>query len=281
MPRRARHPEEPESHERWLVSYADFITLLFAFFVTMYALSSVNEGKYRVLSDSLVQAFRNVPANVSGTKIAPRMSAPRISAPAVPVAGSLQKASNVPKEQRRVLRAKMRNMAQAIAEAMAPLVREGQVRVTETSRGVTVEINASVLFDPGDAQLDPRAVAALQAVAQILAPTEFPVVVEGHTDNTPISTAQFPSNWELSVVRAARVVRLFIDAGVVPQRVTASGFGDQRPVADNDSPEGRARNRRVSILIDSPNDDIPEEIPIAPEGGAAAAARLPAAKLAG
>lgn len=280
MPRRARHPEEPESHERWLVSYADFITLLFAFFVTMYALSSVNEGKYRVLSDSLVQAFRNVPANVSGTKIAPRMSAPRISAPAVPVAGSLQKASNVPKEQRRVLRAKMRNMAQAIAEAMAPLVREGQVRVTETSRGVTVEINASVLFDPGDAQLDPRAVAALQAVAQILAPTEFPVVVEGHTDNTPISTAQFPSNWELSVVRAARVVRLFIDAGVVPQRVTASGFGDQRPVADNDSPEGRARNRRVSILIDSPNDDIPEEIPIAPEGGAAAA-RLPAAKLAG
>jgi chemotaxis protein MotB len=281
MPRRIRHPEEPESHERWLVSYADFITLLFAFFVTMYALSSVNEGKYRVLSDSLVQAFRNVPANASGTKIAPRMSVPRISAPMVPLAGSLQKASNVPKEQRRVLRAKMRNMAQAIAEALAPLVREGQVRVTETSRGVTVEINASVLFDSGDAQLDPRAVAALQAVAQILAPTEFPIVVEGHTDNTPISTAQFPSNWELSVVRAARVVRLFIDAGVAPQRVTASGYGDQRPVADNDSPEGRARNRRVSVLIDSPNDDIPEEIPIAPDGGAATAARLPAAKLAG
>lgn len=281
MPRRIRHPEEPESHERWLVSYADFITLLFAFFVTMYALSSVNEGKYRVLSDSLVQAFRNVPANVSGTKIAPKMSAPRISAPVAPLAASLQKASNVPKEQRRVLRAKMRNMAQAIAEAMAPLVREGQVRVTETSRGVTVEINASVLFDSGDAQLDPRAVAALQAVAQILAPTEFPVIVEGHTDNTPISTAQFPSNWELSVVRAARVVRLFIDAGVAPQRVTASGYGEQRPIADNDSPESRARNRRVSILIDSPNDDIPEEIPVAPDGAPATAARLSAVRVAG
>lgn len=277
MPRRNRHPEEPESHERWLVSYADFITLLFAFFVTMYALSSVNEGKYRVLSDSLVQAFRSVPANTSGTKIAPRMSA--LIAPVA--AASLQKASNGPQENRRALRTKMRSMAQAILEAMAPLVREGQVRVTETSRGVTVEINASVLFDPGDAQLDSRAIAALQAVAQILAPTEFPIIVEGHTDNMPISTAQFPSNWELSVVRAARVVRLFLDAGVGPQRVTASGYAEERPVADNDSPEGRARNRRVSILIDSPDDDIPEEIPVVPDGAAATAARLPAVRVAG
>jgi chemotaxis protein MotB len=276
MPRRIRHPEEPESHERWLVSYADFITLLFAFFVTMYALSSVNEGKYRVLSDSLVQAFRSVPANTSGTRIAPRMGAA-----IVPLAATLRKASSGPQEKRRALRAKMRNMAHAILEAMAPLVREGQVRVAETSRGVTVEINASVLFDPGDARLDPGAVTTLQAVAQILAPTEFPIIVEGHTDNMPIATAQFPSNWELSVVRAARVVRLFLDAGVGPQRVTASGYAEERPVADNNTPEGRARNRRVSILIDSPDDDIPEEIPVVPDGAAATAARLPAARVAG
>lgn len=283
MPRRVRRPEEHENHDRWLVSYADFITLLFAFFVTMYALSSVNEGKYRVLSDSLVQAFRNVPVNSSGTEIAPRMSAP-----AIPLAAKLYKDSN-PKstpntkaqEQRRVVRARMRNMAQDISAAMAPLVRDGQVRVTETSRGVTVEINASVLFDSGDARLDPRAMAALRAVAQILAPTEFPVTVEGHTDDTPISTAQFPSNWELSVVRAASVVRLFIDTGVAPQRVTASGYGEQRPVADNDSPESRARNRRVTILIDSPDHDISEEIPVAPVETAAKAARPPAAKTAG
>ena len=99
MPRRIRHPEEPESHERWLVSYADFITLLFAFFVTMYALSSVNEGKYRVLSDSLVQAFRSVPANTSGTRIAPRMGAA-----IVPLAATLRKASSGPQEKRRALR---------------------------------------------------------------------------------------------------------------------------------------------------------------------------------
>lgn len=276
MPRRARHAEEPESHERWLVSYADFITLLFAFFVTMYALSSVNEGKYRVLSDSLVQAFRSVPANTSGARIAPQMGAA-----VVPRAATLQKTASGPQEKRRALRATMRNMAQAISEALAPLVRNGQVRVAETSRGVTVEINASVLFDTGDAQIDPGAVVALRAVAQILAPTEFPIIVEGHTDNVPISTAQFPSNWELSVVRAASVVRLFLDAGVGPQRVTASGYAEERPVADNDSPEGRARNRRVSILIDSPNDDIPEELPVVPGGAAATAARLPAARVAG
>jgi len=275
MPRRVRRPEEHENHERWLVSYADFITLLFAFFVTMYALSSVNEGKYRVLSDSLVQAFRNVPVNSGGAKIAPQMSAPAIA-----LAVALHKDVKA-QEQRRAVRARMRNMAHDISAAMAALVRDGQVRVTETSRGVTVEINASVLFDSGDARLDPRAVAALRAVAEILAPTEFPVTVEGHTDNTPIGTPQFPSNWELSVVRASSVVRLFVDAGVAPQRLTASGYGEQRPVADNDTPDNRARNRRVTILIDSPNHDTPEEIPVAPVGGAAKEVRLPAAKLAG
>jgi chemotaxis protein MotB len=254
--RNHRLEEEHESHERWLISYADFITLLFAFFVTMYALSSVNEGKYRVLSDSLVQAFRNVPVNSSGTQIV-------VKTELLPVRPAMATHKDPRIEaQRRITRGRMRDMAHELSGAMAPLVREGRVSVTETARGVTVEINASVLFTPGDAKLDLSAIKALSAVAEILARTDYPVTVEGHTDTTPISTAQFPSNWELSVVRASSVVRLFVAAGVPPQMLTATGYGEQRPVASNDSEDGRARNRRVAILIESPSAELAEEIPL-------------------
>jgi chemotaxis protein MotB len=257
MPRR-RRSEESDNHERWLVSYADFVTLLFAFFVVMYAISSVSDGKYRVLSDSLVQAFRNVTVNSQGVPVMAQANAAN-----VPRMASLRRDART-EEQRRVTRDKMRNMALDLSEVLAPLVREGTVRVTQTAHGVTVEINASVLFAPGDANLEEAAVRALRAVAGVLALTEYPVTVEGHTDDTPIATAQFPSNWELSVVRASRVVRLFVDAGVSAQRLTATGFGEQRPVTTNATPEGRARNRRVTVLIDSPSTDVPQELPVTP-----------------
>jgi chemotaxis protein MotB len=256
---RPRHKEEEhESHDRWLVSYADFITLLFAFFVVMYAISQVNEGKYRVLSDTLSTAFRNVPGSASGALAVVNPNAPR------PLAIPTRKSQPNVKmdETQRQNKEKLRNMAKEVNEVLAPLVREGQVRVTEGALGITIDINANVLFAPGDARLGPEAVRALLAVAQILAPTDFPITVEGHTDNTPINTAQFPSNWELSGVRASSVVRLFIDAGVDPRRLTATGFADQRPVADNSTAEGKARNRRVAITIESRAPDNPIEVKI-------------------
>ena len=118
------------------------------------------------------------------------------------------------------------------------------------------------LFSSGDARLGTEAVRALTAVAKILAPTDFPITVEGYTDNTPINTPQFPSNWELSGVRASSVVRLFIDNGVLANRLTATGYADQRPVVDNDTAEGRARNRRVAITIESRTPDIAVDVPI-------------------
>jgi chemotaxis protein MotB len=260
MARRKRHVEEHENHERWLVSYADFITLLFAFFVVMYAVSSVNEGKYRVLSDSIVSAFRNVPGATSGaqTSVTPPSAAlvlPLI-VPPKPLVPPKQKTSEIEQQKR----ATMRNMAQDIKRALGPLVENGQVRITEGARGITVDINASVLFLPGDAQLGGEAINALSAVARILAPTDFPVTVEGHTDDVPISNTQFPSNWELSGVRASSVVRLMIEHGVAPQRLTATGYADQRPVAGNDTAEGRASNRRVAITIESRTPDVTESV---------------------
>lgn len=243
MGRRKKKVEEHENLERWLVSYADFITLLFAFFVVMYAISSVNEGKYKVLSNALVSAFHNVEVVSAGslvdmttrTNIVPR---------------AIKQDPKV-EEVKRKARDKMKNIAKDIFQVLAPLVRQGKVRVVETSRGVTIEINDSILFSPGHAVLEQTSVTAMRAVAEVLAPTDFPITIEGHTDNVPINTTQFPSNWELSAVRATTVLRLFADAGVIPTQLTAIGYGDTRPVEENDTAEGRARNRRVSILIDS------------------------------
>ncbi len=272
MARRKRE-EEHENHERWLVSYADFITLLFAFFVVMYALSSLNEGKYRVLSNSLTSAFRNVTVNTTGQVIVPQAippTSPRIVAPLKP---SQPPKADAAKQQQRE---KMRNMAKEIMDALAPLVREGKVRVLETSRGVTIEMADSALFAVGQAILNIESSRALRAVAEVIATSDFPVTIEGHTDNVPIKTLQFPSNWELSAVRATTVLRIFADSGVPADRLTAIGYGETRPVEPNDSIEGRARNRRVSIQIDSALPEKPTEVPVevAPSASAAPAAAL-------
>ncbi len=254
---RRKKEEEHENHERWLVSYADFITLLFAFFVVMYAISSVNEGKYRVLSDSISSAFKNIPGSTTGAMVEVNPSSP------TPVAIPFKKpqVTNLKQDvQREQNREMLRNKAKEITEALAPLVRQGHVRVTEGAQGITVEINASVLFDSGEARLQVPAIRALTAVGQILATTDFPITVEGHTDNAPINTPLFPSNWELSGARAASVVRLFIDTGVDARRLTATGYAEQRPVADNASIEGRQRNRRVAINMESRTPDQVKEL---------------------
>lgn len=238
-----------------MVSYADFITLLFAFFVVMYALSSVNEGKYRILSDSMMSAFRNVQAN-SSTQVPILLTPPIALTQKQNQALRMQEAQKEKEKQRD----KMRNVAKDILEVMAPLVEQGKVRVIETSRGVTIEINDSILFSPGQAILQPLSAKAMRAVAEVLAPTDFPITIEGHTDNVPINNAQFPSNWELSAVRATTVLRLFSDSGVAAERLTAIGYADTRPVEPNLLAEGRARNRRVSILIDSAASEKGKEV---------------------
>jgi chemotaxis protein MotB len=158
------------------------------------------------------------------------------------------KAQEVVKQKQRD---KMRNVAKDILEVMAPLIEQGKVRVIETSRGVTIEINDSILFSPGQALLQPPLIKAMRAIADVLVPTDFPITIEGHTDNVPIKTPQFPSNWELSAVRATTVLRLFADSGVAAERLTAIGYADTRPVEPNLLADGRARNRRVTIMIDS------------------------------
>ncbi|MCX7142629.1 MAG: flagellar motor protein MotD [Proteobacteria bacterium] len=252
---------ESDNHDRWLVSYADFITLLFAFFVVMYALSSVNEGKYRVLSDSLTTAFQS---KVRQPGVAQTGALPETQTRTLDI---VPRRISKPAEPQRKQREEMRSMAQDILKVLDSLVREGQVKVTQTNRGISVEISASVLFATGQAQLRPDSIRALQQVARVLTAADKAIQIEGYTDNIPIGTAQFPSNWELSGARASSVARLFIDNGVLEERLSVIGYGPNRAVASNDSAEGRARNRRVTVMIleETPGNVV--EIPLSQTTG--------------
>jgi chemotaxis protein MotB len=246
MARKQKH-EEHENLERWLVSYADFITLLFAFFVVMYSISSVNEGKYRVLSDTLVSAFRENPTTDRMVQMQTRQ-AEILQGQGQPIGHASPQPVRVKTEQ--LERAeKMKRVAKSVLDAMQPLIKNGQVRVTQSPKGVTVEINASILFQSGEAVLQPASTETLAAVAKVLAETDNAVQVEGHTDNVPIRSPIFPSNWELSSARAGSVVRLFVEMGVPPERMQAIGYADNRPLDTNATLDGRARNRRVNVLI--------------------------------
>ena len=228
---RKKKPEEHANHERWLISYADFITLLFAFFTTMYALSSVNEGKYRVMSESLKAAFN--PDDPFKAKRATTIQ-------------FVQKPQIMPDLLKRVNNSTYLRVHNALKE----FEKEGAANVVPENRGVVVRLADRAIFDPGKDQLLPEAKGVLDQVAEILKKEKSLIRIEGHTDNIPIKTAQFPSNWELSSSRAVNVLRYLADKhGIEPGRLSALGFGEYRPIAKNGTPEGRAKNRRIDIVM--------------------------------
>ncbi|KRW68100.1 flagellar motor protein MotD [Pseudomonas sp. TTU2014-105ASC] len=246
---RRRPPEEHENHERWLVSYADFITLLFAFFVVMYSISSVNEGKYKILSDSLVGVFSQADRSVKPIPIGeerPRTTEPDISQIDDPSGES--SAGNPTLDPLELI-------AQGMREAFGELIANEQLTVRGNELWIEIELNSSLLFPSGDALPNDQAFQLIDKVAGILAPFDNPIHVEGFTDNLPISTDKFPTNWELSAARAGSVVRMLAAQGVNPSRLAAVGYGEFQPVADNATAEGRSRNRRV-ILVVSRNLDV-------------------------
>ncbi len=258
---RKRRPEEHENHERWLVSYSDFITLLLALFVVMYAVSHVNEGRYRAVAGSLVAAFGNQPNQLNPQPIATMTpdALPPVHGPMGDSTGDYliaKKARRIAEAQRRQ-QEKMEIIARDVMAAFDPLLKNGQVRISQSNLGVRVEIDASLLFAPGQAVLQEESSRVLESVAQVLKNVDHAIQVEGHTDNIPIVTEKFPSNWELSAVRASSVVRLLIDNGVEAVRLTAVGYGENRPLEPNDSEEGRKHNRRVTVMILSTALDTP------------------------
>jgi len=274
MSRRHKH-EDHVNHEAWAIPYGDLITLLLAFFVVMYAMSSVNEGKYRVLSDSLVAAFQGAPRTMqpiqvgektrgSGADIQmtivqqamlegqPRdMLAPLVDAPVIREysAQAPDTALNSTADQTQGERIELESVAKEVERAMAGLIEQELIVVRRHGLWVEVEIRTDILFPSGVATLSPSALSVLEQLAATLEPFPNPIRVEGHTDTRPINTRAFPSNWELSAARAASVVHLFVREGLNPERLAVIGLGEHRPIQDNDTSEGRNANRRVVLVI--------------------------------
>ena len=259
MARRKRH-EEQDHRERWLVSYADFITLLFAFFVVMYSISSINEGKYRVLSSTLTGAFVTPAQSLDPIQIGEQVrtqmpvageyAAPKSWAGKSNSLNSLESARDVPPHAQAPVTGKpLAAVEEELTENLSGFIDKDLVSVNRTDRGIEVEMKSKMLFPSGSARLSRDALDVLKGVATIIKPLPNQIRVEGHTDNVPIKTVSFPSNWELSAARAASVVHLFTRYGVDSGRMAAIGFGEFRPIAANDQAEGRQKNRRVALVI--------------------------------
>jgi chemotaxis protein MotB len=283
LARKHKH-EEHINHEAWAIPYGDLVTLLLALFVVMYAVSSVNEGKFRVLSDALSVAFGGPPKSLRPVQFGDNKtrgsdSDQKMSVLPTPVIdqsiGGIMRDLHTPRSLPGTLKTmipqhdvntsgntgygegakSLKRIAVEVQAAMAGLIKQGLVVVRPGSNWLEVEIKTDILYNSGSADISHGAVSTLDKLSEILKPFPNVIRIEGHTDNVPINTRVFPSNWELSAARAASVVHLFTQRGVEPTRMSVEGLGEYRPIGDNHTAEGRDQNRRVVLVILSGPDD--------------------------
>jgi chemotaxis protein MotB len=233
---RQRHHEDHVNHEAWAIPYGDLVTLLLAFFVVMYSISSVNEGKYRVVSDSLNAAFHGTPTGPMPIQIG-EPATTTVAAPIVQLPSDIRLMA-------------LRQLAQDAENALSPLIMQGLVDVERGNGFVEIAIRSDVLFSSGAARLADEALPAIRMLGEALRGFPNNIRVEGHTDNMPLAGGAYPSNWELSAARAASVVHLLIESGVDPHRLSVAAYGEYRPVLPNATPDGRNANRRVVLFIE-------------------------------
>jgi chemotaxis protein MotB len=265
MARKKKH-EEHVNAEAWAIPYGDLVTLLFALFTVMYAMSSVNEGKFRVLSDSMIAAFNGAPKSLRplniGEKEPGKGGEKQLSgiSPTVFIKIKEEKSTAdgklTPRDPTRTegmtsadLPGALIRMQRQVQDAMQSLIDAKLVTVRRENMWLEIEINADILFPSGAGEFAPAAEPVLDKLAEVLKPFPNPIRVEGHTDDRPIRTAAFPSNWELSAARAASVVHQFTRQGIDPLRLEIVGFGEFHPRQGNDTSEGRNANRRVVVLV--------------------------------
>src|SRR6202167_856876 len=263
---RKRH-EEDANHERWLISYADFITLLFAFFVVLYSSSQVDKRKVGKLAMAIQVAFQQMGAfPTSNTKLPLSESEPMPFQDAQiienvsrsqdlqrfvqPQNGSLSNA---------VLPGQVRGIQEAIEKALAPEIQRHVVDIKQQREGLVISLREMGFFESGSATMRRSSADAVDRLVNVLKDRPEMLRIEGHTDNIPIHNAHFSSNWELSTARAMEMLRIFImDYQFAPARLTVSGYGEYHPVDTNDTPEGRGHNRRVDIVVIAPPTPLPD-----------------------
>ena len=248
MARRKKHAEHV-NHERWLVSYADFITLLFAFFVVMFAASNSDQKKVGQIAQAVQVAFKDLGMFTPAGKVIPLHDDGGLANAPARAFGSTKS----PFSQTSQLNEAAPDLAtikMQLEEMLHSEVTNRTVQIHQDSRGVVVSLAEAGFFDSGSAVVNTGGLAVLQRIAEKLHDIPQDLRIEGHTDNTPIHTAQFPSNWELSTGRATYVLGyLIMNAHIPPIRLSAVGYGEYRPAASNATPEGKAANRRVDVVI--------------------------------
>jgi chemotaxis protein MotB len=238
MSRRRRRKVAHSNHERWLVSYADFITLLFAFFVVLYASSQVDKRKAGRLAVAIQSAFQELGGfSASAAQIQPGPNNP-MSFNATPEASTDGTDPDL-------------SMLQSqLKQALSREIALHEIALHETPEGIVISMREFGFFESGSGTLKASAIPTLDRIASLLAVRTYKMRIEGHTDNVPIHTAQFASNWELSTARATDLVRLLmVRYGLDPDRLAAAGYAQYHPIAGNDTEPGRALNRRVDIVV--------------------------------
>jgi len=232
---RRRKPKLHDNHERWLISYADFITLLFAFFVVLFASSKVDRGK--------VQSFAANFESLMNPAAAGAMAG--LGGPLPPEGEETGLALH-----QALTMAEMRPSLERLESDLLPEIRQGKLELSLHPRGIVMSLRQSAFFESGQAELQPESLEIMAKVAQALAEIPGEIRLEGHTDDRPIHNERFPSNWHLSTARAINVLKLLAQRyGIALQRLAAAGYGAQRPLVPNDTPEDRAKNRRVDVVI--------------------------------
>lgn len=244
MKKRKRQPDHT-NHERWLISYADFITLLFAFFVVLYASSRVDQYRVVEMATALRTAFqelglftpqdRTVNLQPDPTAYPGRKAALR---------GAIGMSEGVADP------ASLVALKQRLTKMLGPEIAKHEIGLRFGRGGLVISLEELGFFDSGSAQLRPGSEATLNRIALALRPLQNDISIEGHTDNIPIHNSQYASNWDLSSARAIEIVRLFITQyQFVPQRLSAAGYSEYHPIASNDTPQGRQLNRRVDVVV--------------------------------
>jgi len=281
MSRKREHEAEKENGERWLLTYSDLITLLMIFFVVLYSMSKVDAQRFAAVAESLNKALGGgTPAKIelaksqvgpslfqtgtpsSKTTVPGNGTDPNNTAYTKPEASANASQGNGDTEKMTIdaIKAKLDKFAadNGIQSTLVTTIEE---------RGLVVSIQETLLFESGSADITARARDILEKISTVLAVAPNQIKVEGHTDNLPINTAKFPSNWELSVIRSTNVVHILQHDGISPDRLSAAGYGEFRPISSNDTDAGRGKNRRIDLIILRTKYDLTEPSKQAPNSG--------------
>jgi chemotaxis protein MotB len=249
------------NHERWLISYSDFVTLLFALFVVLYSISQVNENKYKDLTDSMNKVFNESKLSIKPIQIgevARAINLEKNSANDLSDQTPESYQLNTNGDGTTLPTARLPQLSDQFVDEFSSLIDNETIQVNNNEFWLEISLSNSILFPLGSVRANDSAQKVLFEIADILKPFDNPIQVEGYTDNLAVNSTQFPSNWELSSARAAAVVKILIEGGVEPARLSAVGYGEHHPITENDTPEGREKNRRVVLMIAREKQDRPK-----------------------